>query len=238
MKKAKEAVLRLIGGKAVGRLEYYFRPGLKTSYGGPFNGQSFRQRIFKEIVKALPLEAVIETGTCRGTTTEFMAETGLSVFSIENDLRLFTFASLRFRGHPTVHLFFGDSRETLKSFLKNPRIPKNNVFFYLDAHPFNNQDELPLREEVGLVFENWADSVVLIDDFQVPGTDYVFCDYGQGRIFNLEYLKPVLKPLSVFFPSAGPEAESGRKSGCVVLCREAKVYDALSDIPSLAIYKK
>jgi hypothetical protein len=238
MNRAKKAFMHVMGAKNVGRLEYILRPHLKTSYGGPFNGQLHRQKIYSDIIRSFPLKAIVETGTCRGTTTEFMSRSGLPVYTAEYDPRLFIFASLRFRKQNKVHLFLDDSRSFLKRLAVDQQVPKQYVFFYLDAHPFNSQDDLPLREEVGLVFDNWKFAVVMIDDFQVPGTDYYFCDYGPGRRFDLEYLKPVAKSLSAFFPSVSPEAESGRKSGCVILGQEPEIRFELSRMASLSKFRE
>jgi len=236
MNRAKKAILRILGAKNIGRLEYYFRSQLKSSYGGPFNGQAHRQKIFNDILRALPFEAIIETGTCRGTTTEFMSRSGLPIYSVDNDPRLFEFASLRFRKNKNIRLFYGDSRSVLKQLAIDVQVPKQNIFFYLDAHPFNLRDDLPLREEVTFIFDSWKNSVVMIDDFQVPGTDYFFCDYGPGKRFDLEYLAPVTATLSLFFPSVGTDVETGGKSGCVIICRESKVRAKLLNLTSIAIY--
>jgi hypothetical protein len=238
MNQAKKAIMRILGSKNAGRLEYYFKPHLKTSYGGPFNGQDHRQHIFNEIIRVLPAEAVIETGTCRGTTTEFMSRSGLPIYSVEYDPRLFEFASLRFRRHRNIRLFCGDSRSVLKQLAIDSQVPKRHVLFYLDAHPFNFKDDVPLREEVEFIFNNWEYSVVMIDDFQVPGTDYYFCDYGPGKRFDLEYLAPVSATLSLFFPSAGTDVETRGKSGCVILCREPSVRAVLLSVPNIAIYRE
>jgi hypothetical protein len=51
--------------------------------------------------------------------------------------------------------------------------PKSKVFFYLDAHC---GWEAPLVEELKIIFTKWTEAVVMVDDFQVPGTDYVYDD--------------------------------------------------------------
>ena len=40
---------------------------------GPFNGQNARQQIVRDLVFSLKIEQFVETGTFRGTTTEFLA---------------------------------------------------------------------------------------------------------------------------------------------------------------------
>jgi len=94
-----------------------------------------------------------------------------------------------------------------------------DVFFYLDAH---REDDLPLREELEIIFTYWQRPIVMIDDFQVPDSDYAFDDYGPGKTLNLDYLQPVIAAynISVFFPAVDVAEETGVKRGCVVLCQE------------------
>ena len=60
------------------------------------------------------------------------------------------------------------------------------TLFYLDAHW---HEYLPLRDELEIALGQFANAVVLIDDFQVPDDPgYGFDDYGPGKTLNLEYL--------------------------------------------------
>jgi len=103
-----------------------------------------------------------------------------------------------------------------------------NVFFYLDAHW---QEDLPLKEEVDIVFKKTEDGIVMIDDFQVPGTEYVFGDYGEGKILNKAYISGVLRKhaLDIFFPSVEIEAETGGQRGCAVVCESGAISDKISE---------
>jgi len=49
----------------------------------------------------------------------------------------------------------------------------------------------PLRDELEIIFNSWSNSVVMVDDFQVPGTEYGYDDYGPGRVLNITYLEPL-----------------------------------------------
>jgi hypothetical protein len=46
------------------------------------------------------------------------------------------------------------------------RLRDSPLFFYLDAH-WN--EDLPLAEEIDLIFSRSPCAVVMIDDFEVPG---------------------------------------------------------------------
>ncbi len=43
----------------------HFR-SLKNTWGGPFNGQIFRQQIYLELIRKIGFSAIVETGTFRG----------------------------------------------------------------------------------------------------------------------------------------------------------------------------
>ena len=214
------------------RLEYYFDSSLGNEFSGPFNGQKFRQQIFLDLVKAVPFKAIVETGTFRGVTTSFMAERiEAPIFTVESEPRFYHFAKLNLKGHPNVHVSLADSREFLNGLIANPEVPKDRVFFYLDAH-WN--EDLPLYEEVRLIGEQWSDVVVMIDDFEVPDdSDYRFDDYGNGKKLCLDYLgSDLLENWAVYFPSGRGADDTGIKRGCVVLASRS-LSGEVSGIPSL-----
>ena len=116
-------------------------------------------------------------------------------------------------------------------------LQKDNIFFYLDAHWYNY---LPLNNELEIIFSSWNSPIVMIDDFEVPNTDYQFDDYGDiGRI-NLDYIAPTVDKhkLSTFFPGKDPEYETGSKRGSVVLCDLSTARKIKSHITSLTLYMK
>ena len=231
--KIKPILKSLVGDKMLGRYDYLLKPKLVDSWGGAFNGQSYRQRIFLDLIRSLPVSAIVETGTFRGTTTAFLAKTGLPVYTVESNPRIYAYVALRFycqRGQ--IHLHEGDSVRFLRHLADRKEIPISKVFFYLDAH---GEDYLPLQEELELIFAKWNESVVMVDDFQVPGTTYGYDDYGPGKELTMSYLKPLQHlHLSAFFPAIDAAQETGKKRGCVVLCKDEAVKSILEGIESLA----
>jgi hypothetical protein len=234
--RASTLVRYLVGESNFGRLEYLLNPKLKQVWAGPFNGQQYRRRIFLELLRRFPIQAIVETGTFRGTTTALFADTSLPVYSVESHPRYFAYSQMRFRRlRGQVHLHQGDSRAYLRLLARQDSVPHSDVFFYLDAHW---EEDLPLREEVQIIFSHWTRAVIMIDDFQVPNLDYAFDDYGPGRVLNMGYLDPVAAPfgVSAFFPAADCTQETGAKRGTVVLCREPEVAERMGGLQTLVRY--
>ena len=122
---------------------------------------------------------VIETGTYRADTTRFLAETfGCPVWTVEANRRFFTYSRRRLRRLSNVTVEYGDSRECLRSL--SERTAGVRVFAYLDAHW---HESLPLREEIETIARDWPQSVIMIDDFQVPDDPVtVTTTTGQGPL--------------------------------------------------------
>lgn len=228
----KSLVLRGFGPVAVGRLEYMLRPSLRASWGGPMNGQAGRQRMCREILTALPPTAIVETGTFRGTTTEFFAQFGVPVYSVEAEPRYHAFAAMRLRSlRNRVHLSLADSRSFLHRLTADTSVPKDSVFFYLDAHW---SADLPLAEEITTIFASWKHAVIMIDDFAVPGDSYSYDDYGPGAALDAGYLDALRRTdMSRFYPSLRAYEETGAKRGSIVLCNDSHTRDRLAALKSL-----
>lgn len=232
LSEARDLVVRLLGPHNVGRLEYLLKPALRQSWGGAFNGQERRQELFRELLHALRPAAIVETGAHKGTTTRFLAEeSGLPVFTVECDPRHHGFAALLLRRHAKqVELHLDDTRDFLRRLRRDQRLSQQQVLFYLDAHWI----DVPLREELELIFTHWETAVAMVDDFEVPGTEYGFNDYGDGVALTMRYLAPLSGlGLQGFYPSARPDEETGARRGCVVLCRDRTIAGRLGRLPGL-----
>lgn len=189
-------------------------------FGGPFNGQLGRIAIVSELLLAFPFKAIVETGSFTGSTTEYLlSETSLPVCSVEIDSVRASAVEKRLAKYGCrARIKCGDSRDFLTELAADPAFPKEHVFFYLDAHW--NAD-LPLFEEIELIRTRWKNSIVMIDDFEVPGdADYGFDDYGSGRRLSIERLPPEVLQLPLFFPSLRGHTETGHRRGCVVVATD------------------
>lgn len=208
------------------------RPSVSRGFGGPFNGQERRIEAVRDIFSRVPFEAVIETGTFRGTTTRFLrALSDAPVATVEADPRYFRYARLRllFSGVKVIH---GDSATVLRSLSQDPVWGKSPAFFYLDAHWM---DALPLSGELHTIASNWSDFVVLIDDFEVPGDQgYGYDDYGSSGRLDLGLLAASALPnVVIYWPSSASRHESGARRGWVVVASPGSVDDALRPLPTV-----
>jgi len=231
----KEPLRRLLGPRIVGYLDYYRFPERRSAWGGPFNGQESRLALFQELLHKLMPAAIVETGTYVGTTTELFAKTGLPVFTIEGHARNYGFACARLRRYRNVTLRHGDSRTQLQQLFDGPLASFGNksLFCYLDAHW---DEDLPLAEELDIIFGRSRSAVVMIDDFRVPGdAGYSYDDYGPGKALDREYIASAVASygLTLFVPSTASGEETGARRGCAVLCRNPAHAATLDDISFL-----
>jgi hypothetical protein len=158
----------------------------------PFNGQRSRQDLFHNLIEKFAPIAIVETGTYLATTTEFMAKTGLPIFSVESDARNYGLARARLWWHRNVHLLRGDSRAALRTLFHGPLrgARDHKLLIYLDAHW---KEDLPLAEELEIIFSGFPNAVVMVDDFHVPfDSGYGYDDYGTGRSLTADYIEPIV----------------------------------------------
>ena len=202
----------------------------ETGDGMGFNCQRVRKQILGEIARVFPIETVVETGTWIGDTTGYLASTlRCPVYSCELHRIPHLIAKMRLGAIENVTLVLGDSRKFLRDLAE--LLPSaRKCFFYLDAHW---HADLPLLDELRLIAKTWCDSVIMIDDFRVPGdAGYRYDDYGRGKSlsmqdFGAQFERLALKP---YFPSVSSADETGAGSGCVVLAPRGPIAEALRQI--------
>ncbi len=200
---------------------------LQQGWGGAFNGQVARRDLVQKIIQNWKPLTIIETGTFRGISTQWLAETtSTPIYTSEINKRFFYQARQRLEQFKNVYPVLKDSRTFIKEFV-GTEISQNRTFFYLDAH-WN--EDLPLREELSIIFDNFKHPCVMIDDFRVPfDFGYSYDDYGIGKTLALEILEGLLSTdVQVAFPNTPSVLESGARRGCVVLMRN----DSKDDIYS------
>lgn len=202
---------------ARGALGYWRFPEQRDAWGGTFNGQSNRIAIFHELNAIYRFRHAFESGTHRGTTTQFLASAIHGrVWTVEIDPWSFGFCCARFCLDRRVRTIFGDSRHVLEHLA--PRWAKAGPnFFYLDAHWGG---ELPLRREIQTILAADPRAVVVIDDCQVEDdSGYGYDDYGVGRAITLDYIRAAGRNFSprLFVPRLAAAQETGERRGCAIL---------------------
>src|SRR5262245_49387002 len=200
----KRYVAAMIGPTRLGMIDYFRFPEQRDRWGGSFNGQHKRRELFLSLIFSCRPAVIIETGTYKGVSTAFMAEASkLPVYSVEADARNFGFAKMRLRKHRNVQISLGDSRKFLMNFIRSEagRYAGHPLLFYLDAHW---GEDLPLSEELAIIFASVSQAIVMIDDFQVPyDVGYGYDDFGDGKALTRDYIAPALAQyrLVEFYPT-------------------------------------
>ena len=222
-----EAAKRLVEAMAMIELE---SEELQACWGGPMNGQEGRQAVVLDLLRRIRFDAIVETGAFRGLTTAWLAEHFPGpVHSCEVSYRYFLQAQARLRDTANVSLAMMDSRIFLRDLFQR-KVLGNTVFFYLDAHWEN---DLPLREELALIFAQDIRAVVMIDDFQVPDdAGYSYDDYGPGKALTLDIMDNLAGANRLFFyPAMRAASETGARRGFCI-CTHG-MDDLLLSVPGL-----
>ena len=234
----KGAVRRVVDPRLLGALDLVRFPHLKDGCGGPLNGQRERQRMVMALLKAMEIDTIVETGTHRGASARYFSDLCPgTVFTIEADDRFFGYSRTRLLPRRNVVTLHNDSRSGLRSLTTDARLAGRRILFYLDAHW---GDDLPLAEELDIVFGHWPASVVLIDDFEVPDDPgYGFDDYGPGKRLSLAYTRDVQRKyaLRTFFPAASSGAETGARRGCVCFVADPDSVARVESVSELRAYE-
>ena len=103
-------IMQRLPGSVAARLDL-IRPHLYSSWGGAFNGQRGRQALVRQLFRSIPFDFVVETGSFRGVTTEFLQSvSGLPVYSVEYLSRYFLFSKTRCAYNDLIDITHGDSR--------------------------------------------------------------------------------------------------------------------------------
>lgn len=218
-----------------GLVDFYVQPDLREGF-GPLNGQVVRRRIFEDILAAFDVARIVETGTYRGTSTEYFAAFGIPVQSVEVNDRYHAYSRRRLAHLPNVSLHHLDSVAFLEKQLGLGAIRDGLTVFYLDAHW---EDVLPLEDELRLICGNVKEHIIMIDDFEVPGDPgYAFDDYGPRKRLAVDYVKsvPGSEEFHVFFPKAPSSEETGYKRGTAIITANPAIARKLESFAALRAY--
>jgi hypothetical protein len=130
-----------------------------------------------ETLKKYPNNIFVETGTFEGGATLFAVQTGFKeIYSVEVYKVFYETCLARFKDYPNVHLFHGDSIDTLWSMIKDINEP---ITFWLDGHycPYpgvtGGKKNIPIIEELDIIAQHPTKThTILVDDRRVMGTNF------------------------------------------------------------------
>lgn len=200
-----------------------------------FNGQKVRQEILTKILSKIKISNVLETGSFIGNTTGYFAYLlpTAQIKSCELSTDFFQIAKQRLTSFKNIELVNLDSRTFLNTVKFNDSGIEDVYLIYLDAHWHS---DLPLKEELEIISKKYKKSIIIIDDFQVPGDpNYGFDNYGKGKSLTLKDYEKVFINLSLkyYFPSKSSNEETGFKRGSIFLTSNCELSGILGSIDLL-----
>lgn len=225
-------MLESVFSRCLGRIDYYSRTkGKFYPWGSAMNGMASRLEATRQMIHTLAIEEIVETGTYRGTTTEWFAQFRRPVETVEISERFSTFAKMRLGKFENVKVVKSSSVPFLKDRISRTSAD-TRLLFYLDSHW---EDHLPLSEELELIFSYYSQCTVLVDDFEVeddPG--YGFDQYSPSKRLTLGYISQASLPeLFYFYPAAPSKEETGLRRGWIVLTSSLALANKLRALPLL-----
>lgn len=159
-----------------------------------FHGNRILRRMVADMIKACGVTSFVETGTCTGITTEYMASSfpSLPIFSCEIDPQYYGPSSARLRVYKNITVSLESSEKFIARLVSEKTLGDFPMFF-LDAHWF---DYWPLPDEIAAI-ATLPKSITLVDDFMVPGQGQFEHDNGGGGTIGVNRTKPDSRPCSM-----------------------------------------
>jgi len=157
----------------------------------PFNGDKFVQLEFAKLSHSYPDAVAIETGTCLGSSTLYLAKHFRIVYTIEFVQEYMDIAKKRALEAEIDNIVFikGSSAEQLPSLLFSHAFEKPVVFF-LDAHWENH---CPLETELmAIAVSGIKVPIIVIHDWKVPNESGLGYDSYNGIDFETSWISALL----------------------------------------------
>lgn len=160
-------------------------PILMAFQNDALNSDTFAQAEFKRLQQQFNLQTAIETGTCLGYTTAFLAKFYKEVKTVEINSEFYHLAlHNRLAKLPNVVQYLGSSVDFMPTMLENC---KKGIFVFLDAHW---GEHCPLKNELQAIANAGIEPVIAIHDFVVPNHHELGYDKIGEQAFTFEWLKP------------------------------------------------
>lgn len=164
----------------------------------PWNNDGYLAAEVLRLKEAHGLANALETGTCLGSTTLWLAENFDRVWTCEIHEPTYEIASARFAELNGAHSIKDSSDRFFKNIAARRRDSRKAAwndagrvdFIFLDAHW---GEHCPLLDELAAIAspEHAAKKkpCIIIHDFHVPGTDFGFDRMPDGRPFELDLIR-------------------------------------------------
>lgn len=198
-------------------------PNLMPFQDAPFNGDEFIEQEFLKLKHRFDIEAAVETGTCLGSTTLFLANNFEKVFTVEINKEYLRIALQKFISHKNINTYLGDSPTILSTELSKL---SNKTIFFLDAHYLAAKDNrvethCPLLDELAAIANAGLKPIITIHDMKVPGEPQLGFDFFSGQPFTLEWIRPELDSIygvgSYEYYYNSDEKSQGAKRGIIYI---------------------
>lgn len=178
-----------------------------------FSRDEVMQAKFLELVKKHGIKSVIETGTYKGQTTEFLAAHVEKVVTIEAS-RTYYDECDRLDSLPNVTRMLGSSADRMAHAIQYTEAPR---LYFLDAHW---QAYNPLLGELFAIANSGEEPVIIIHDFLVPhcpslGYDMYTADIPIGMDLVRPSLLAIYKNNAVI--SFNDDSAGGARRGALIV---------------------
>lgn len=146
---------------------------MKNAVLGAFDGDTFLYDEVERVIRDYEIDAVVETGTRTGQTTEAFAKMVKKVYTIEISQSMWPATAHFDHAGSNIIRFLKDSAAVFKNleFL----YPEEKVLFYLDAHGHQHS---PLLDEIEGIAKAGLRPVIVIHDFCNPNHPEYGYDYS------------------------------------------------------------
>jgi hypothetical protein len=162
-------------------------PRLMPYQSFPFNGDGYLAATVLRLRDCYGIATAIETGTCLGSTTMFLADHFEQVMSVEVHGPHLAIAEQRLHDNPNALCLHGSSPDLMHRMIAKAA---GLILFFLDAHW---GDVCPLEAELDAIAAAGVCPVIVIHDWQVPGrSDLGFDHFPDGEPFNTDRIRPRL----------------------------------------------
>jgi hypothetical protein len=156
----------------------------------PMNGDHLITDEMLRLKDLLGLKVAIETGTCFGSTTLWMARNFPFAITIESNQQYQDVAKERAKNDSigNIVFFLGQSETVLPHVLQSRSIG-DDALFLLDAHW---GDQCPLLDELYAIAVHKIKPAIVIHDMKNPNDDRFGFDKYNGQEFTFEWVKKYL----------------------------------------------